>query len=741
MEKKPIRLDDDLRSLIAECREILDDIEPCLIGLGEKLENNEEPDDETVNLIFRGFHTIKGTAAFYQLNEVVAVAHKSETLLECFRNRKENITTSSTDLLCQACDVIESLLQGIEISGNSDGCDEKLTSILYRLGCRIDLHTGGLEDGSLTSGVPVEASVFSCRNTANRHDDAEAIPAKVGRNTRIFVAECRKLIKELEALDPAPGWTKNRVITARESMHVIKQGALFLGFDHLGHGVSGPLTMLDQLHERGRLPDADEQARLHTAAQHLIRLLDILDRSGGDQPTALLPPDDSGQRVQEDDDAALTDLNDPSHNPIDDQTASLKVVHPGGPETSGPWRFGERRQVERRDVRVNIEKLDELINLVGELVIAENMVVRNPDIQNLELENFDKASAHLRKIIQDLQDVALAVRMVPIAGVFRKMIRLVHDLSTKSGKKVNLTILGEDTEIDKTVAELIADPLVHLLRNAIDHGIMKKTDHSAGRVDGRIVLEARHDGGEVLVIVRDDGRGLDTEKILSKALALGIVDPDRTDLSRQDIYNLIFHPGFSTLETVTDLSGRGVGMDVVKQNMEKIKGHIHVFSKPGQGTTFVLGIPLTLAIIDGMLVRVGQTSFTIPLLSIRETIQIHTVKITTTMDAQEMIRLRDQLVPVIRLDRLYGLKRDRWETGRDLIVVVEYQGEIAGLLIDDIIGEQQTVIKGLSGYMEHVTGISGCTILGDGQVSLILDVGGVIEKAQAYGQIPQTMAI
>ena len=253
------------------------------------------------------------------------------------------------------------------------------------------------------------------------------------------------------------------------------------------------------------------------------------------------------------------------------------------------------------------------------MVIAESMVTRNPDLEGYEFENFEKAASHLNKIVRDLQDVALSVRMIPIAGIFRKMIRLVHDLSARADKKIDLKLLGEETEIDKTVAEQLADPLVHLVRNAIDHGIEPPAQRlAAGKPEtGEIVIEAKHEGGEVWILITDDGKGLNRDKILTKGIERGLVKGDGSELTDNEIYNLIFEPGFSTADKVTDISGRGVGMDVVKKNIEKIKGRADVFSQQGKGARFILRIPLTLAIMEGMLVRVGQARYTIPILSIR----------------------------------------------------------------------------------------------------------------------------
>jgi len=291
--------------------------------------------------------------------------------------------------------------------------------------------------------------------------------------------------------------------------------------------------------------------------------------------------------------------------------------------------------------------------------------------------------------------------------------------------------VGEETEVDKTMTEQIADPLLHMVRNSIDHGLESPEERvAAGKPEtGKVMVEARYEGGEVWIIVSDDGKGLSREKIVSTAIEKGLYRGDPANLSDEEAYSFIFEPGFSTKETVSEISGRGVGMDVVKKNIEKLKGRITVRSRPGLGTSIYLQIPLTLAIIDGMLVRVGEARYTIPLLSIRESIRPLKTAITVTPDQQELVRIREELIPVIRLHKLHGKTPDFFNLDEGILVIVEDQGRKAALFIDDILGQQQTVIKGLSNYLNQAKGISGCTILGDGAVSLILDIGGLVEKA------------
>lgn len=885
MEKNS-RIDEDLSSFIAESREILEEIEPQLVKIGEGLDNNLKPDDETVHLIFRGFHTIKGTAAFYQLDSVVSLAHKAETLLEFFRSGSETLNASCTDVLCQTMDVLEHLFVLIESGEPEDEAQDKIRSVMYRLTGRIDAIRRKNDEPVAEEVAVIEPEMISPDPCASDMTGEKEQP-RIGKHVRICILESRIMMKRImglsfiDAPDGLSAYREDEIEICNDLFRIMGDSAGFLGFENLQALLGKALDWV-----QGRNKDMDVKSEdveyFCDLCTRIFGILDEIERSGSDKnkdTIAILLPDDVADKsiqkvetplkdrteeltalflneslsmvdrleknllllrderlnraVQRDilgffhklkgsagimgledmealcekaeyileevlDELFFIDVWDvkalwavtriirqtliamekgENKKPFDrsEAMAILQQITSGKtseekendiklpemikelfheeksrderkqeseqdvPDTGEAIPGGvERRKMDRKDIRVSIEKLDELINLVGELVIAENMVVRNPDVLGLELENFERASAHLRKIVKDLQEVALAVRMIPVSGVFRKMIRLVHDLSAKSDKKVNLKLLGEDTEIDKTVAELISDPLVHLVRNAIDHGIQKKSDRKMNEPDGWIVLEARHEGGEVLVIVKDNGQGLDKDRILEKALESGIVKQEDLPLSDKEINELIFHPGFSTCDDVTDFSGRGVGMDVVKQNLEKIKGRVDVFSRKGRGCSFVLRIPLTLAIIDGMLVRVGNSSYTIPLLSIRETLQISEHQVTTTMDGQEMVFVRDRMIPVIRLHDIYGMGRDDTDIDKGLVVVVEHQDDVAGLLIHDILGEQQAVIKGMSGYMDQVMGISGCTILGDGEVSLILDVGGLIQKAQIHGMVKET---
>ncbi len=383
-------------------------------------------------------------------------------------------------------------------------------------------------------------------------------------------------------------------------------------------------------------------------------------------------------------------------------------------------------------IRVDIDKLDKMLDLVGELVIAESMVANNQDLDILKNDRFGKAVLQLDKISREIQEVAMSMRMIPLDGVFRKMVRLVRDLAQKAGKQVDLEITGEDTEVDKTIIEQISDPLVHLIRNAVDHGLETPAERLAvGKPEvGRVTIEAKHSAGEVWITVVDDGRGLNRDKIFQKGLEKGLVRSEDREMKDDDVWRLIFEPGFSTAEQVSSISGRGVGMDVVKRNIEKLRGKVDVRSRAGVGTIFAVRIPLTLAIIEGMVVRIGANRYTIPISSIKESFRPAREQITRTPDGLEIVRIRGELQPVLRLHELYRVDPRYYQLSEGILIMVENSDNKCCLFVDELLGQQQIVIKGLPGYLSHVKGISGCAILGDGEISLILDIADLVSSVE-----------
>jgi two-component system chemotaxis sensor kinase CheA len=383
-----------------------------------------------------------------------------------------------------------------------------------------------------------------------------------------------------------------------------------------------------------------------------------------------------------------------------------------------------------QSIRIDTDKLDALIDMVGELVIAQTLVNMSDDVAaNPKLS---KNVTQVTKIVRDVQEMAMAMRMVQIGPTFQKMARLVRDVSRKANKKVNLTISGEDTELDKTVIQEIGDPLVHMVRNAVDHGIeSSEVRLKAGKPEaGEVHLHAGHEGGNIVITISDDGKGLDPAVLIAKGIEKGLVEPNQ-ELTEQQAYALVFAPGFSTAAQVTDISGRGVGMDVVKRNIDSLRGHVEITSQKGKGTTFIIRLPLTLAIIDGMVIRVGRERFILPTISIQQSLRPRAEAITTVQHRGEVLNVRGELIPLVQLGEMFGL------TGRinpcdAMVIIAQCDGRAIGLVVEELIGQQQVVIKTLGERFEQLRGISGAAILGDGRVGLILEMLGISAAHDAH---------
>jgi two-component system chemotaxis sensor kinase CheA len=379
-------------------------------------------------------------------------------------------------------------------------------------------------------------------------------------------------------------------------------------------------------------------------------------------------------------------------------------------------------------VKLDTAKLDNLVDIVGELVIAQSMVVQNPDVQKINSLQLVRCLRQLSRITTELQRSAMSLRMVPIRGLFHKMKRLVRDLAAQQNKQVQLLLEGEETELDRNIVEKLGDPLVHMIRNAVDHGL----EFPASRVAtgkpqfGTVSLSASHQRGGIVIRIQDDGRGLDRERILERAVEQGLVNTN-PDMSDSEIFSLIFLPGFSTAEKVTDLSGRGVGMDVVRRNIESLRGKIEIQSVPGEGSTFTILLPLTLAIIDGLLVGVGGDRYIIPTLSIRESFRPRPGMVSAVHEKGEVVSVRGRQTPVLRLGRYLGTSSRVINPEDGIIVVVESGDSARGLLVDELLGKQEVVIKSLGGVFEQQNLMAGGAVLGDGWVGLILDIDTLVK--------------
>lgn len=769
--------DEIIQEFISESRDMIDDVEPRLIELKEFSGGAEDIPEELINKIFRNFHSIKGSAGFLEFTQVNRVTHDIETLLDLIRGGKIPVQSTHVDLLCATCDYLFETLDLIEEEGSDNGSESAADKLIAKLQSLITF-----DYGSLKETAPVERDAAPSADTASRTDgrnaraggdkpkdlslvekqDAKATDKHVllslitDEMRERFVIEADDTIGNAEALllklEETSDTLPEVIAEALRAVHSFKGNCGFMDYGDLEKVSHSLENILEAIKENRLEYHADvESACLKTidvlrsgiadistggsgavpAWESLCRQLDtLLPETIGPETAEAESADSRDSKSSRTDNAAKEDSGRDVRQeaPVDDPSLPLDDVKRND-KASKP------KRVVRRDIRVDLEKMDLLINLVGELVIAEAMVVNNSDLAGFEFENFERAAGHMNRIIRDLQDVAMSVRMIPVSGTFRKMIRLVHDLSVKAGKKVRLELKGEETEIDKTVAELIADPLVHIIRNAVDHGIDSPDERKrAGKSEtGSIRLEARHEGGEIWILIRDDGRGLNRNRILSKAIERGLIKGNGNHLSDIDVHHMIFEPGFSTAERISDVSGRGVGMDVVRKNIEKLKGSIDIHSRPGEGSLFVLRIPLTLAIIEGMLVRVGHAKYTLPILAVKESMRVETDQITTTMDDQVIIKVRDELIPVVRLGDLHDIQPDCTRLEEGIVVILECQGSQVALFVDEVMGQHQAVIKGLSDYVGNVKSVSGCTILGDGDISLILDPGGVLRIAQEAG--------
>ena len=381
-------------------------------------------------------------------------------------------------------------------------------------------------------------------------------------------------------------------------------------------------------------------------------------------------------------------------------------------------------------IRVSVNKVEELINLVGELVIANSMVQQAFASGRDDRSLLEEALAGMERTTRQLQEEVMGVRMMPIANVFRRFPRIVRDLASQLGKSVHIEMAGEDTELDKQVIEEIGDPLTHLVRNAVDHGLESPAERlAAGKSEeGRIDLRAFHEGGNVIVEIADDGRGIDAARVRQKALSLGLITADEA-LTDDQAYQLIMKPGFSTAEKITDVSGRGVGMDVVKRNVEALNGNVTISSVRGQGSCFRIKLPLTMAILDGLALRLGEDVYVLPLLSVIESLRPQPSQLVHVAGSNELLMVRGEPVPLLHLHRLFGVETQITDPCEGLVVMVEHQGRKYGVLVDELLGQLQVVMKSLEANYRRVEGVSGATILGDGRVALIIDIPGLVRVA------------
>jgi two-component system, chemotaxis family, sensor kinase CheA len=647
-----------------ESREGLDVMESGLLSLGATTADNE-----SINTIFRAAHSIKGGAATFGFTDVAGFTHGVETLLDEMRNGVRPLTADAVQVLLQSCDCLREMMAATEAEqpldqGRIAGLNADIAHIL-----------GEQPRGAHAPPAAAGAAATNTETTGWRIVFEPVADLLRLRN------EPSRMFAELARLG---GFAARADVSRVPPLDTLDPESCYLSWDI---EMSGQISRaeLDEVFDW-----VDSRCRLE-----------------------FTPKANSAAAVPA----------QPGPAPDARAGASLAVPAAGAPV--------QKAGAESGSIRVATEKLDNIINLVGELLITQSMLSGFADgIGPGELDRLRQGLSQLARNTRELQESVMQIRMLPISFAFNRFPRLVHDLSRKLGKKVDLKFTGENTELDKTVLEKIGDPLVHLVRNALDHGleIPERRAAAGKRETGTLELSAFHEGGNIIIEVRDDGAGLNKAKILSKARERGLVPADQ-ELTDEQVDNLIFMPGFSTADQISDVSGRGVGMDVVRRNINDLGGYVQISSKEGRGSTIRIRLPLTLAILDGQLVRVGKEVYIISLLAIVETIQVSRDRVNTLAGRTEVFRLRDEYLPVVKLCDQFGVEPDSRRAEDGLLVVVEADGTRVGVLVDDLLAQQQVVIKSLESNFKPVMGIAGATILGDGAVALIIDVPDLIRSA------------
>ena len=658
---------------VAESMEHIESIEVNIITLEQ-----DPTDKETINSVFRPFHTIKGVSGFLNLRQIHSLTHDVENLLDDARNDRLPVTPAIIDIVLDAVDILKRMITDVKVS----------------------VETG--------EAVDAEYGVPEFVDRLHAVQQGEVVPAEVepvlspygGMKLGEILID-QNLLTE-EELD--------RILTSQEEARLRRLGEIVV--------------------EKGIITPQDlEEALSLQMESGGKRLGEILVETGKANPDTI------SQAVREQENLRDQHLGEmlikEKQTEARDVTSALREQRKG-PETGGSTAV--------RTVKVDTDKLDALVDMVGELVIAQSLVNSNDKVLGLRDQKLTRDLSHMARITSELQRTAMSMRMVPIAQTFQKMIRLVRDLCRKSGKQVDLTMNGEDTEIDRNMVEAIYDPLVHMVRNSVDHGVELPADRleKGKTAEGRIVLRAFHQGGNVVIEIIDDGQGLNRDRIMAKAIERGLVGPD-DNLTDTAVYNLIFQPGFSTADKITDVSGRGVGMDVVKRAIEKLRGKVEVNSVLGRGSTITIRLPLTLAIIDGMIVRVGDHRYILPTVSIHESFRPGPGDYHTVKGQGEMIQVRQNLLPLVRLDSILGARGSVTDPAQALVIVVENDGERRCIMVDEVLGKQEVVIKSLGERLKYVRALAGGSILGDGRVGLILDVAGMFQVSDgSSGGIPRS---
>src|SRR3990167_8459713 len=694
-----------------EAGENLDQMEHMLLDL-----DLEKADDEELNGIFRCAHSIKGGAATFGFSDVAELTHQMESLLDRLRRHELQPIPQMVDVLLESADASRSLL-----ARHQAGAQDEPPSTAHLVKRISELAAGMVPAQDAPVMAPKPQSPPPSATIAQAAPAAPSAPAGAAGPRRLQVR-----IGPLDRIEQADA---------------IKE--LFRDIPGLG-------SISD-------LPSDDAAARLF-AVETSSTDSDLLDlfafhvakeqvqitavSAGPDASSSASKPVHDDLRLDSEvatgpADEAYGFFKNAPGSPGGDAAHAIQAIEPASavtriaPKAATEAKAGSQAQMESTTIRVAVNKVDQLINLVGELVITQAMLAQNSlGLDSAEHQKLLAGLADLDRNTRDLQESVMSIRMIPMSIVFSRFPRMLRDLANKLGKKVDLVTLGEATELDKGLVEKITDPLTHLVRNSGDHGIELPAERLAkGKPEhGTITLSASHQGGSIVIDVKDDGKGLSREKILSKARERGMDVSDQ--MSDADVWQLIFAPGFSTAEVVTDVSGRGVGMDVVKRNIAALNGTVEIDSSEGYGTKVSVRLPLTLAIMDGMSVGVDEEVYILPLSSVVESFQVNPDDVNTVAQGSQLVKVRDEYMPVIALERIFQVPRLDPQKSSTIMVVVEADGNRVALLVDELLGQHQVVVKNLESNYRKVPNVSGATILGDGRVALILDIGGLVRRAR-----------
>ncbi len=711
---------DMMEAYLFEVNTLLEQLDDIVLS-AEKASTFSQDD---VNEIFRIMHTIKGSSAMMEFNSLMTIAHRIEDLFFVIRDKTmdaipEALRPELFDLIFHAIDFFRAEIEKLE-------SNEPLTEDIDNFVANINSFSDKIQSGGEQEPETGASETTAEASAEGGAGSEEEVPEGAGD----YISDEFPYVIHV-FFDEGSGMENLRALMLVNS---VKDFCEESQFNYYPVELKLDPDTASFVVENGfyigfRTPQDREKAIPAVTEFGSVRTYQMFDFQGAEMPVESSEPEEVPEAYAEPEEFA------PVEKQPEPMTAAPVAAAAAAPAAAAVASSAKQTHIKESLISVNLSKLDQLNAVVGEIVITESMVTASPDLKGLKLDKFTAAARQLRSLTDELQDVSMSLRMVPVSSTFQKMKRIVRDMGKKLNKETSLVLEGEETEVDKAIVDNISDPIMHIVRNSMDHGIESAEERQAAGKDpvGKIILSARHTGSEVIIEVTDDGQGVDDDAVLAKAMRQGLAQPG-IDYSHKDILNFLLAPGFSTNVEVTEFSGRGVGMDVVKSNVESVGGVVSISSERGKGMTTTLKIPLTMAIMDGMEVSAGGSIFTIPINNIRQIIKITEEDVIHDTVHGEMIKIMDNFYSIVRAKEFYRLENgvDSFDDG--ILLWVESMDNSFCLFVDELIGEQQIVVKPLPNYVNNFGiknyGISGCTILGDGSISLILDVGYIYSAAQ-----------